>query len=128
MFWKKQVFSGGDGSAYVSAGDKEALSRWYREHLGFSYSALVDAPEGSYIELGYSAIEVHISVGQASKEEMTASRVPPPILFAKKVDAAWEYLVSHGVAPGPIQQDSGGIRFFRFRDPDGNKVEVCQDH
>jgi len=50
----------------------------------------------------------------------------PPILFAKKVEAAHEYLSMRGVDVGPLQNDSGGNRFFRFRDPERNEVEVCQ--
>jgi catechol 2,3-dioxygenase-like lactoylglutathione lyase family enzyme len=49
------------------------------------------------------------------------------ILFTKKIEAAYEEFSSKGISVEPIQSDSGGNRFFRFRDLEGNAIEVCRE-
>jgi len=100
---------------------------WYAEKLGFSYSS-ADVEEAS-LELGYSSDSIVVYL-----VEITGSARPnkspgkPPIMFARKLADAHEDLSSKGVDVGPIQSDSGGNQFFRFRDLEGNELEVCQEH
>jgi catechol 2,3-dioxygenase-like lactoylglutathione lyase family enzyme len=37
-----------------------------------------------------------------------------------------DYLVAHGLTPGPMQNDSDGARSFRLRDPEGNPIAFIQ--
>jgi catechol 2,3-dioxygenase-like lactoylglutathione lyase family enzyme len=128
VFGKKRLFLLGDGIA-VDVVNLEAARRWYAEKLGLDYSS-TDLPEeeGSMV-LGYSAKERLVYLNQVvGNRHPNARPGHPPMLFASKVEAAHEYLSSRAVAVGPLQSDSGGNRFFRFSDLEGNEVEVCQEH
>jgi catechol 2,3-dioxygenase-like lactoylglutathione lyase family enzyme len=126
MFWTKQrFFSAGDVVAEVR--DVQAAQRWYAEKLGLPYSS-TEVEEAS-MELGYSADSVVVYLVDISTDERPKkSRERPPILFAKRLADAHEYLSARGVDVGPVQHDSGGNQFFRFRDLEGNEFEVCQEH
>ena len=60
-------------------------------------------------------------------EETEANVEGHPILFSRNIVAAHEEFASRGIAVGPIQRDSGGNQFFRFRHLDGNEIEVCHE-
>jgi hypothetical protein len=126
MFWSKKIFSSA-GDVVVDVRDVVATQRWYSEKLGFSYAS-ADVDEAS-LELGYSADSVVVYlveiVGNALPNKSPGR---PPIMFARKVSDAHEYLSTRGVEVGLIQRDSGGNQFFRFRDFEGNELEVCQEH
>jgi hypothetical protein len=51
---------------------------------------------------------------------------PNPLLFSSKLKKAREHLMSKGSAPGLIQ-DAGGKQFFEVLDPEGNKIEICEE-
>lgn len=125
MFWTKRAFSYADGVA-GDVRDIAAAQRWYAEKMGFQYSSTeMDEEEGDMV-LGYSAGEIFLALVKVSGSERP-DRDPhhPAIIFAKKLAAAHEYLSSRGVDVGPVQQDSGGNHFFRFRNLEGNELEVC---
>ena len=126
MFWTKKIFySAGDVVSEVH--DVVAAQRWYSEKLGLPYSSR-DVEEAS-MELGYSADEVVVYLVEISgSERPNKSMGRPPIMFVGKLADAHGHLSSRGVDVGPIQSDSGGNRFFRFRDLEGNELEVCQEH
>jgi catechol 2,3-dioxygenase-like lactoylglutathione lyase family enzyme len=125
MFWAKKVFSFQDSVA-VDVRDLEAARRWYSEKMGLSYSS-TDVEEADMV-LGYSDKDAYLSLVRITGADRP-NRQPgrPPIIFARKLNAAHEYLSSRGVEAGSIQQDSGGNHFFRFRDLEGNELEVCQE-
>jgi catechol 2,3-dioxygenase-like lactoylglutathione lyase family enzyme len=126
MFGSKKHFILQD-SVVVDVRDLAAAKKWYAEKLGLTYSS-TDIPEdqGSMV-LGYSAEDAYLYLVQTTGDARPNTRPGhPPIMFSKKLPAAHEHLSSRGVAVGPIQSDSGGNRFFRFPDLDGNELEVCQ--
>jgi len=47
------------------------------------------------------------------------------IFYAKNLEKAHQWLIHRGVAAQPVTADSGGNRFFRFEDLEGNAIEVC---
>ena len=49
------------------------------------------------------------------------------ILFTRSLDALHAEFVSRGIQIGPIQCDSGGNRFFKWQDLEGNTIEVCHE-
>ena len=106
--------------------DIAAAQRWYADKMGFQYSSTDLGDDEGDMVLGYSAEEIFLALVKVSGGEKPNSNPRhPPIIFAKKLDAAHEYLSSRGVDVGPVQQDSGGNHFFRFRDLEGNELEVC---
>lgn len=126
MFWTKKMFSS-TGDVVVDVHDVAAARRWYSERLGLFYSS-ADA-EDAKLELGYSADSVVVYlVEMSSNARPNKSPGRPPIVFARKLADAHEYLSTRGVDVGSIQSDSGGNQFFRFRDLEGNELEVCQEH
>ena len=126
MFWTKRTFTSA-GDVVVSVRDVEAARRWYSKKLRLPYSS-TEVEEAS-MEVGYSAEAVVIYfVGISRNERPDKSSRRPPIMFARNVAQAHESLCSRGVDAGPIQSDSGGNQFFRFRDLEGNELEVCQEN
>lgn len=126
MFWTKRIFYSA-GDVAVDVHDVAAAQRWYSEKLGLPYSC--SEVEEASMELGYSADEVVVCLVEITGNDHPNRNLRrPPIMFVKKLAAAHEFLCSRGVNAGPVQSDSGGNRFFRFRDLEGNELEVCQDH
>ena len=106
--------------------DIAAARRWYAEKMGLDYSS-TDVEEANMV-LGYSAQNAYlylVKVTGADRPDRTPGR--PPIIFAGKLMVAREYLSSRGVDVGPVPEDAGGNHFFRFRDLEGNELEVCQE-
>jgi catechol 2,3-dioxygenase-like lactoylglutathione lyase family enzyme len=125
MFWVKRVFSFQDYVA-VDVRDIVAAQQWYKEKMGLHYSS-TDVEEADMV-LGYSNEDAYLSLVKITGSERPDTRHGrPPIIFAGKLTAAHEYLSSCGVDVGAVQQDSGGNHFFRFRDLEGNELEVCQE-
>lgn len=125
MFWTKKMFSSA-GDVVAGVSDVAAAQRWYSEKLGLPYSA-ADVEEAS-LELGYSPDSVVVYLVEiSSNERPNESPGRPPIMFARKLADAHECLSTRGVDVGPIEADSGGNQFFRFRDLEGNELEVCQE-
>jgi len=123
--WTKKVFTFPDAVA-VNVHDVAAAQRWYAEKLGLRYSSTKDA-EATMV-LGYSADDAQLYFTKNSggqRQDIPPSR--PLIIFARNLTAAHEYLSSRGVAVEPLRSDSGGNKFFRFRDLEGNELEVCQE-
>ena len=125
MFWPKKVLSFQD-AVVVEVRDAAAAQRWYSEKLGLRYSST--KVEEASVVLGYSADDAELYLVEVSGNKDSESQAGrPPIIFASKLAAAHEYLSSRGVAVSPVQSDSGGNKFFRFRDLEGNELEVCQE-
>ncbi|HTZ49346.1 MAG TPA: hypothetical protein VMH20_17280 [Verrucomicrobiae bacterium] len=115
------------GDVVVDVRDVAAAQRWYSEKLGLPYSS-PDVEEAS-LELGYSADSIVVYFVEISGSECSKkSPGKPPIMFARKLADAHQHLSSRGVDVDPIQSDSGGNQFCRFRDLEGNELEVCQEH
>ena len=126
MFWTEKRFSSA-GDVVAEVRDVLAAQCWYAEKLGLPYSS-TEVEEAS-MELGYSADSVVVYLVDISADERPKrSRERPPIMFAKKLADAHQHLSARGVDVGPIQSDSGSNQFFRFRDLEGNELEVCQEH
>jgi hypothetical protein len=125
MFWNKRMFSSG-GDVAVNVADVEAARQWYSEKFKLPYSST--RVEEANMELGYSAEAVVIYLVRVSSNKCPdKSSRRPPIMFARNLTQAHASLSSRGVDAGPIQSDSGGNQFFRFRDLEGNELEVCQE-
>src|SRR3989442_81304 len=113
MFWTKKVLSFQD-AVVVEVRDAAAAQRWYSEKLGLRYSST--KVEEASVVLGYSADDAELYLVEVSGNKDSESQSGrPPIIFASKLAAAHEYLSSRGVAVSPVQSDSGGNNFFRFR-------------
>lgn len=122
--WGKPPFSIPDNYA-VDVRNLAAVSDWYREKLG-----LREAHDDREEDSGHAFIDLHISNSDAI---VSLVELPPGesaenrhvIFFAKNLNKAHDWLAARGVLVEPITTDSGGNRLFRFRDLEGNTIEVC---
>lgn len=126
MFWTKKFFESA-GDVVVTVRDVAAARNWYTEKLDLTYSS--SEVEEADLEMGYSPEEIVVYIMKASDNESQQDRDPrPPIIISGNLAKAHKFLISRNVDIGPVQSDSGDNQFFRFRDLDGNELEVCQDH
>lgn len=112
------------GYVVIHVNDLNRAVTWYCDKLGLSV-----LPENSY------SGEVHLGYQQSDENVMIVLFPIPegksffsnrhPILFTKKLDAVHAEFAAFEIQTGPIQSDSGGNRFFCFRDLEGNDIEVC---
>lgn len=123
-----RVFGFGDlyclhGAITVSVKDLNRAVAWYRDKLGLSVK-----PEKSYsgeVYLGYLQRETPMIVLFPVVDRKIPFADRHLILFTRKLDSVHAELASVGIDVGLIQSDSGGNRFFRFRDLERNELEVC---
>jgi catechol 2,3-dioxygenase-like lactoylglutathione lyase family enzyme len=122
--WGGKHFYFGDNIT-VGVRDLDLAIRWYQEKLGLHRSdgyagddvdALLLLSKNDDIGLGLLVLGPDFSPNDLQGH---------PILYSSKIEAAHEDFVGSEVNVGPIQKDSGGNRFFRFQDLDGNTIEVC---
>ena len=122
--WSKPPFSIADNCA-IDVRNLTAARDWYKERLGLR-EAHTDREEDS----GRAFVDLHIPNHDTfiSLVELGLGASPEKrhvIFFAKNLDKALQWLAEHGVAVEPTASDSGGNRFFRFQDLEGNTIEVC---
>ena len=122
--WGKPPFSIADNCA-VDVRNLAAACDWYKENLGF-HEADTDREEDSgrpFKDLCISSDDTFLSL-----VELEPGAFPERqhvIFYAKNLQKAHQWLTGRGVAVQPATADSGGNRFFKFQDLEGNAIEVC---
>ena len=122
--WGKPPFSIADNCA-VDVRNLAAACDWYKENLGF-HEADTDREEDSgrpFKDLCISSDDTFLSL-----VELEPGAFPERqhvIFYAKNLEKAHQWLTGRGVAVQPATADSGGNRFFKFQDLEGNAIEVC---
>jgi catechol 2,3-dioxygenase-like lactoylglutathione lyase family enzyme len=122
--WGKPPFSISDNCAVDVRNLAEARA-WYKEKLelreanndreddsGRPFADLCVSNDATFISL------VELEPGGAQEHRHV-------IFYAKNLEKAHEWIAARGVAVAPTTTDSGGNRFFRFQDLEGNTIEVC---
>jgi catechol 2,3-dioxygenase-like lactoylglutathione lyase family enzyme len=122
--WSKPPFYIPDNCA-IDVRNLDALRGWYEEKLG-----LVDANYEREDDSGRPFVDLHPPHSEAflSLVELpsgASANREHVIFFAKNLEKAHRWLTERGVLVEPITTDSGGNRLFRFRDLEGNTIEVC---
>jgi hypothetical protein len=102
----------------------DSVSHWYVEKLGLHKvtAGLSDDSRsaGFRFKEDGKLVTLTTSGGDATG--------PTPILFTKKIRKIRTVLMARGVDAGAIDQDRQGINYFEIRDPEGNVVEVVEEH
>lgn len=122
--WGRPPFSLSDNCA-VDVRNLAVACAWYKEKLGMQ-DAKTDRAEDSgrpFADLRISGDGPFLSLIELEPGGSPESE--HVILFARNLEKAKQWLAGRGVAVEPPTADSGGNRFFRFRDLDGNAIEVC---
>jgi catechol 2,3-dioxygenase-like lactoylglutathione lyase family enzyme len=122
--WGRPPFSIADNCA-IDVRNLAASREWYKETLG-----LREVPDDREEDSGRPFVDLRIANDNAfiSLLELkpgTSAEGGHVILFAKNLEKAQQWLAGRQVFVEPITTDSGGNRFFRFQDLEGNKIEVC---
>jgi catechol 2,3-dioxygenase-like lactoylglutathione lyase family enzyme len=103
-----------------------AASAWYKDKLGLS-EIETDREEDSgrpFMDLAVSKNDAFLSLVELAQG---ASPERQHVIFYARasLEKAHKWFEDRGVTVEPITQDSGGNHLFRFRDLDGNAIEVC---
>ena len=120
----KHPFSIADNCA-LDVRNLAAVRKWYKEKLGF-HEADKDREEDSgrpFTDLHVSNDHIFLSLVQMEPGASAEKR--HVIFYAQNLEKAQKWMTDRGVAVQPVTADSGGNRFFQFRDLEGNTIEVC---
>jgi catechol 2,3-dioxygenase-like lactoylglutathione lyase family enzyme len=103
-----------------------AAREWYKEKLGLreSHDRTEDDSGRPFADLCVSKSDGAF-VSLVELEPGAAPGKQHAIFYAKKLEKAHEWLAQRGVTVESMAVDSGGNHFFRFRDLEGNAIEVC---
>ena len=113
---------------YIPVRDLEKSTRWYGEKLDCHEMKGIKNEPGTIIfqtdpEEGTLIIGLPDDKNPASFEASPAV----PTLFTDHIEKAHSLLNSRGVAPGAVQRDRQGTRYFEIRDLDGNLLEISEE-
>jgi catechol 2,3-dioxygenase-like lactoylglutathione lyase family enzyme len=123
--WGRKNFYFGDN---ISVGVRylDGAVAWYEEKLGLKLIPLKSEDFDAFLAFG-TKDKIGLALCLIPQGQTTVNVEGHPILFTKTIEAAYEEFSSKGINVEPIQSDSGGNRFFRFRDLDQNVIEVCRE-
>ncbi len=123
--WGRNNFYFGDNIS-VGVKDLDQAIVWYQDKLGLKLTPLKSEDFDAFLSFAKKD-EIGLALVVIPPGETKANVEGHPILFTKRVESAYEDFSSKGINVEPIQSDSGGNRFFRFRDLEGNVIEVCRE-
>ncbi len=121
--WGAKNFYFGDNIS-LGVRDLRRAVAWYQEKLGLRLTPLKSEDFEAFLSFSKDD-DTGLALVVIPPGETRANVEGHPILFTKKIEATHSDFSSKGINVGPIQSDSGGNRFFRFRDLEGNEIEVC---
>jgi len=103
----------------------EAARDWYKKTFGWREASgeREDDSGRPFVDLSVSNDDTSLTL--IEREAGASARSEHVIFFTKNLQKAREWLIERGVTVEAITTDSGGNRFFRFQDLEGNAVEVC---
>lgn len=122
--WSKPPFSISDNCS-IDVRNLAAVREWYKEKLGLREAGnhREDDSGRPFADLHASHDDMFLSLVELEPGASAENR--HIIFFAKNLEKAHEWLAARGVPVEPATADSGGNRFFRFQDLEGNRIEVC---
>jgi catechol 2,3-dioxygenase-like lactoylglutathione lyase family enzyme len=102
-----------------------AARAWYMDKLGLTETK-TDRDDDSgrpFADLSLSRSGPFLSILELSPG--AAPEKSHVIFYAGNLEKCHKWMTERGVQVEPMTSDSGGNRLFRFRDLDGNAIEVC---
>lgn len=103
----------------------EQARQWYEEKLGFKPGYVDERERLVVFEIGGPT---SLTIWEWKPGEAVPDTKQPssfPIFYPEDVMEAHRTLAERGVDVGPIEGEPGSTQWFFFRDPDGNRMEVC---
>ncbi|MBO2518606.1 MULTISPECIES: VOC family protein [Limnochorda] len=105
-------------TVFVRVRNLDEAVAWYTQHLGLEVRWR--HPGVACLNLGETPLTL-LEAGEAFHPVEEA----PFNFYAPDIEAAYARLRAAGVPVDEQITDDGGVRWFGFRDPDGNRLEVC---
>jgi catechol 2,3-dioxygenase-like lactoylglutathione lyase family enzyme len=105
-------------TVFVRVRDLDAAARWYGET--FDLEERFRSDWIVVLNLG----ETPLTLLKSDQEPFTPASEAHFNFYVPDVLKAHAHLQERGVPTGP-NEDGGGVRWFWFSDPDGNRLEVC---
>lgn len=98
---------------------------WYKKTFGLREvsSDRQDDSGRSFVDRCISSDDTFLTLVERAAEPSAQGECV--IFFAKNLEKARQWLIERGATVDAVISDSGGNRFFRLQDPEGNAVEVC---
>lgn len=125
MWGSRKLYS--IGAIVIGVTDMNRAVVWYCDKLGLSFQS----KETDEVYIGHPSADSDmlpiIILVPIPRGQSNAYADRHQILFTRSLDALYAEFVSSGIQVGPIQSDSGGNRFFRWQDLEGNTIEVCHE-
>jgi catechol 2,3-dioxygenase-like lactoylglutathione lyase family enzyme len=102
-----------------------AARAWYQEKLGLNETKIQREDDSGrpFADMCISKNDSVLSLIELPAR--AAAEKHHVIFYSGNLEKCQKWLVERGVTVEPITSDSGGNRLFRFRDLDGNAIEVC---
>jgi catechol 2,3-dioxygenase-like lactoylglutathione lyase family enzyme len=107
----------------VRVRDMSRAVQWYSRTLGLA--AVYSDPAEGLTVLGLQGTSLTLWQLKPHEDGAEPSGRSFPIFAVADAAAAHHHLVGHGATVEPLQEGHG-VRFFTFRDLDGNRLEACQ--
>jgi predicted enzyme related to lactoylglutathione lyase len=126
----KWFLPGGAVTFSVPAGTRipvrniDSVSPWYVEKLGLYKSTADNLAESGAATFRFK--EDGNPVVLTTRADLRPGKTP--ILFTKKIGRMRDVMAARGVNVGTIERDRQGIQHFEIRDPEGNEIEVVEEH
>jgi catechol 2,3-dioxygenase-like lactoylglutathione lyase family enzyme len=106
---------------YVS--DVEKSRRFYSDVLGLAAGCPQYSGSESFFRVRSSEQGILLKlVPREIRMDAHKSWLAEITFATDQVSDLRQYMLTHGLQPGPIQKDSDGAQFFRVRDPEGNSI------
>lgn len=102
-----------------------AARDWYKKTFGLR-EASGEREEDSgrpFVDLRVSNDDTALTLVEL--EATSSAQSEHVIFFTRNLEKARKWLIERGVTVEALASDSGGNRFFRFQDLQGNAIEVC---
>jgi catechol 2,3-dioxygenase-like lactoylglutathione lyase family enzyme len=98
---------------------------WYKKTFGFREASgeREDDSGRPFVDLRVSNDDTSLTL--VERDGGSSVQSEHVIFFTKNLEKAREWLIERGVTVEAVASDSGGNRLFRFKDREGNAIEVC---
>lgn len=109
-------------TVFLKVKDFDKAIDWYTTVLGFSVRWVHQ--DGGYAALNIG--ETPLTLVKAGEGEELPKKSPISFNFySPNIEAAHAHLIENNVEVEPINSESDGVKWFRFKDLEGNSLEVC---
>ncbi|MGZ9585344.1 VOC family protein [Paenibacillus marinisediminis] len=107
-------------TVFVYVSDLERSVQWYTNILGLQVRWNMQ----EYAILSVADGETPLTLMQSTEEQLIIPTGEQFNFFTPDIDKAYVHLSEQGVSVGEMNVD-GGVKFFTFKDPDGNVLGAC---